>query len=72
MKIVHIFGPALNPDEGLWALEQDGEAANEFERIFEIWKDTEQMHACCLLHLEDIQKAFGYTISAEDAAEELM
>jgi hypothetical protein len=72
MKIVHIFGPKQNPDEGLWALEQEGEAMNEFEKIFEIWQDAEHMHACCLHHLEDLQAAFGYAISPEEAAAELM
>jgi hypothetical protein len=72
MKIVHIFGPVHDPDEGLWALEEEGEAANEFAKIFEIWQDTEHMYACCVHHLEDLQAAFGYDITAEAAAAELM
>lgn len=72
MKIVHIFGPKQDPEEGLWALEQEGEAMNEFEKFFDICQDAEHMHACCLHHLEDLRASFGYAISAEEAAEELM
>jgi hypothetical protein len=31
MKIVHIFGPVPGPEEGLWALEEEGETMNEFD-----------------------------------------
>lgn len=72
MKIVRIFGPADDSYEGLWSLKLDGETTDEFRKILEIWGDTENMYACCLLHLEDLQKAFGYLISAEKATEELM
>jgi hypothetical protein len=72
MKIVHIFGPDGDPEEGLWALVQKGEAMNEFEKIFAIWEDTEQMQAWCLIHLQDLRNAFGFAISPEEAAEELM
>jgi hypothetical protein len=72
MKIVRIFGPADDSDEGLWSLKIDGETTNEFERICEIWQDTEEMYACCLIHLADLQVSFGFPITAEKATEEIM
>lgn len=51
MELTHIFGPENNPDEGLWSLKLDGEPISEFEKILEIWQDTEYMYACCVHHL---------------------
>jgi len=44
----------------------------ELEKIFEKWRDAEHMLAYCTINLSDLQAAFGYKISAKEAAEKLM
>jgi hypothetical protein len=74
MKIVRIFGPGQSKEEGegLWSLEYEGRALNEFERLLDCWQDPEYMYSFCREHIADIQKKFGCAIDAESAANELM
>lgn len=72
MKIILIFGPENNANEGLWSLELDGTLLNEFEAIFEAWQDAEEIYSFCSNNMDDIRKKFGYAISPEDAANEIM
>ncbi|HEX9513946.1 MAG TPA: hypothetical protein VF939_25820 [Puia sp.] len=72
MEIVHIFSPKNDPYEGLWAVKYEEAEVNEFENIFEVWQDPEIMYQFCIDNLEDIRTKFGYRISPETAANELM
>ena len=47
MKITRIFGPDDTPHEGLWSLQWDDAEANEYERLYDDWLDTEYMYAFC-------------------------
>ena len=72
MKIVHIFGPAGDPEEGLWSLVEEGKRKNVLQDLFDNWLDPERMFACCRLQSDDLSTAFGYPISVREAANELM
>jgi hypothetical protein len=72
MKIVHTFGVTNDPDEGLWALELEGKVVNEYQAIFEIWRDPEIMYEFCVENQEDLHRKFGYPIRPPDAADIMM
>src|SRR5438445_13503326 len=73
MKFKRIFGPKKCPSkEGLYALILNEGKLDEYRKLIKAWVDAEQMLNWCQRNLEDIQRAFGRFITAEDAAEELM
>jgi len=74
MKIVHIFGSKSGPQEGegLWAVEYEPDAGHAFREFFDQMADPEWVYNFCLENLADLEAKFGYSITAEEAADELM
>jgi hypothetical protein len=72
MDFVHIFGPEEDSEEGLWAVEYEPGTANAFDDLWDFWTDAERVRQFCKENLEDLRMKFGYNISVQDAAYQLM
>ena len=74
MQIVHIFGSKVGPQEGegLWATKYEPGIGHAFREFFDRMADAEWVYNFCLENMADLEAKFGYSIGAEDAADELM
>ncbi|WP_321298941.1 hypothetical protein [Marinifilum fragile] len=61
MEIVPIF------DDILYAIKYDGEQSDEFERLFDLWRDPEYLEEFFEEHKSDINGGFWGCISIEEA-----
>ena len=74
MQIVHIFGSDAGPQEGegLWAVKYDQKDGHAFREFFDRMNNPQWVSNFCLTNLGDIQTKFGYPITMEEAALQLM
>jgi len=74
MQIVHIFGSKSGPREGdgLWAIKYEPDGTHAFRELFGRLEDPEWIYDFCENNLTDLQSKFGFSISVENAAFELM
>jgi hypothetical protein len=61
MEIVRIFA------ENLFAFKFEGESYDEFERLFDLWHDTEYLEGFFDEHQEDLESGYWNTISIEES-----
>lgn len=61
MKIVRIF------DNCLFAVSYDNEPTDEFDRLFDLWQDTQYLFNFFTDNLNDLQSGFWGTISIDEA-----
>jgi hypothetical protein len=71
MKIIHIFNPKSDPNEGIWSIENE-DGSIEFHKIFDEWEDPEHVYNFCCENLHDLHAKFGFEIDPVTAANHLM
>ena len=74
MQMIHIFGSKSGPQEGegLWAVEYEPKKGHAFRQFFGRMEDPEWVYQFCLDNMADVERKFDRSISAEEAADELM
>lgn len=58
--------------EGLYAIKYSGEASDEFERLFNLWNDTNYIQEYFVLNKDYLQKLFFKNISIDELIDKIL
>ncbi|RPE08100.1 hypothetical protein EGT74_13610 [Chitinophaga lutea] len=71
MELVRIFGKE-DAEDGLFAVKYHKDGPDEFDRLFNLWNDTEYVESFCYENEADLVDAFQRPVTVEEAAREII